>query len=533
MSSMQIRWKVFTVAFSIAVAGVLVAMGPADLRNAPDSPDVISEVGPTDGEAELDRLLEEAVAATDRGDYARAASLYREVELAGEGTPYEWTGVSGQVSVARIASDTQSALAVTARVTRARPDLAGLLAIWDGDTFAAAGDKGRAAERYRYALDRHGDDVIDGRPVGVTALSQLGAVELDRGNAAAAANAERQLLAEYAAYLDPEAALARALLFDAVASGGLSREQLADFLNPEAPRATDTPVTLQAGQLQTSSATEAVSLRGAYGITFILTPSDSHLLERAEGASRSSTEGSLACTVQDASNGFAVPFTHSHFGYEFMDYPDCCSGWHPGVDLNASGDCDLDFRSVARGCVRDIMSSSTDWGTVTVEHKYLPSTWVSQYGHGDRVYVSVGQSVSKGTRLGNTDDVATQSCHLHHEIREADHSNLTDASSYRNTPQSRVGDWFQEPLSFIASHRSYQWVRWIDEGAFTKTGTWNTVSGIGNQDDMMWAATTSTSLTRYARYSFTPPGSGTHELWVFVPWTNSTSTKAPVKLVKS
>jgi len=183
--------------------------------------------------------------------------------------------------------------------------------------------------------------------------------------------------------------------------------------------------------------------------------------------------------------------------------------------------------------VRDVTSGSTDWGTITVEHYYVPDFWISQYGHGNYpAYWSVGQAVSKGAALGNMDRVGTASCHLHHEIREIDHSNPYDASNYPNTPQKTVGDWYQDPLSFISAHRSYKWVRWVDEGAFVTQGTWTRVTDVGDRDDLIWASTAATS-TRSAQYTFTPPALGQYELWAFIPWNYATSNRTPVRLMKS
>ncbi len=404
----------------------------------------------------LDRLLQQATAAAERGNFPAAEEKYRLVEeLARDSDTWQrWAAISGQVWAARMGGTSENAMVVTRRVRDERPDLAGLMAIWEGDSLWFAGELTAAADRYRSAARDHGTDIVDGVPIGFTALRLLRQVELDRGNLGAAASAEHELLAFAAAGPEPKTVI---------------------------------------------------------------------------------VAGASACEVTAASDGFqnSINYDSSNFGYRFMEYPDCCSGWHPGVDLNAPNDCSLTFKAIARGCVRDTMGSASDYGTVSVEHYYLPDRWVSAYLHGDHPpAVSVGQAVTKGMTLGGVGAVGTSSCHLHQEVREADHGALFDAHAYHNTPQTRVGDSYQDPLPFIAAHRSYGRVVWADEGAFSRSGSWTTVTGIGDHDDMMWAATTS-SLTNRVTYSFTTTASGTHELWAFVPWTNNTTRRAPYKLVRS
>lgn len=513
---------------------VALSGGPASETMTGLDSDLLVLQAPSRSEQELDAVLQDAVAAADRGEFELAFDLYRQVEISAGTGWHHWAGISGQVQVARRTGDFALALSVTDRVVSEQPKLAGLLAIWDGDTYWCAGLIEQAVAAYQLAADQHGADLVDGVPLGVTALGQLAALQAATAQHADAAATERRLLAEFGRDVNREAVLARALLFEAVAAGSVSAERVGDFLNPEATRPS-TPVTLEAGRLVATPSRASVELRGAYGIEFVLKPADAELLEEEPSAAAPELDVIAACTPPAASDGFQNPIVYdpNNFGHLFMEYPDCCSGWHPGIDLNAPGDCSIDFKSVARGCVRDTASNGSDYGTVSVEHSYAPDPWVSTYIHGDYPpYVSVGQSVTKGQALGNVDDVGAASCHLHNEIREADHAYRDDAHNYSNTPLSRVGDWYQDPLPFIAAHRSYSWGIWADEGAFTRYGTWTYVTGVGDKDDMRWATTTS-SLTNYARLTFTSGSSGTYDFKAFVPYNYSTSTAARYKLVKS
>lgn len=491
---------------------------------------------PEGSTAKLDRWLIRATRMAEAGKLALARDLFRQVESSSPPGWHRWAALSGQVWAGRLAGSSDVALEVTHRIASESPDLAGLMAIWDGDTFWNSGELDQALQSYELASAIYGNDTVDGVPLGVSALRLLSLLELERGSPANAASAERELLARYPTYIDREASLARALLFEAAAAGAIAAQQLRSFLNPEEFR-TMPEIVLKEGSLVEASllAQKAMQLRGVRGVRFVLSESDQRLLTLTSQARAVRGRATTACTPANASDGFQTSITHDpgNFGFRFMTSPDCCSGWHPGVDLNAPNDCSLNFKSVARGCVRDTTSSASDYGTVSVEHTYLPDRWVSAYLHGDYPpLVSVGQAVTKGMSLGNVDDVGTSSCHLHLEIRETDHEVIFDARNYSNKPQSRVGDWYQDPLPFIAAHRSYAWVRWVDESAFTRSGTWNYVAGLGDRDDMMWAATTS-SLTNRASYEFTTQDSGTYELWAFVPWQNSTSRKVPYKVVKN
>jgi len=120
----------------------------------------------------VELLLDRAVAAANAGKFAEALRLYQELERSSDPS-YAWAGTSGQVIVHRMAGDGASARAVTQRIAAVRPGLAGLMAIWDGDTAMVEKDVERALGEYRRAADIHGRQVVDGQPIGVTALRQL------------------------------------------------------------------------------------------------------------------------------------------------------------------------------------------------------------------------------------------------------------------------------------------------------------------------------------------------------------------------
>jgi hypothetical protein len=486
---------------------------------------------PPPNEPQLDAVLQEAVLATLAGDLARALALYQEAEESGL-PAYAWAGISGQVALHRMAGDGHSARALTDRIAQGRPELAGLMAIWDGDTAVLEDDLSGAIASYERALDRFGDQWVDGKPIGAVALRQVSRAHLERGDARSAARAERRLLLNYGGAPNAELAAARILAFEAMATGELPLKPLEQLLH-DGDCSAQRPCALGGRRDIGRGRSQAVLLAGIAGMEFTLDAELRGALDRG-GALQSAAPlaAATACVTPIASDGFQNPIVNSAYGYRFMSSPDCCSGWHPGVDLNGAGDdCGLDFNAVASGCVRDVMSSSTDWGTAAVEHFYTPGNWTSQYGHGDRVYYSIDQAIVKGAPLGNVDTIGKSSgCHLHFEIREADHTARNDASAYHNSPQGTVADEYQDPEPFIAAHKAYQEARWTDEESFTFYGTWTTVTGAGDQDDLRWAYTTS-GLTNYARYEWTPSTSGTHEVWAFVPLSSNRTRRAPVKVV--
>jgi subtilase family serine protease/murein DD-endopeptidase MepM/ murein hydrolase activator NlpD len=512
----------------LAAVWLLVAAAPGDSQPVADRPG-------------LEDLADRAVAAANAGQLAEALKLYRELEQSADSS-LSWAGVSGQVIVHRMAGDGASARLVTQRVGAERPELAGLMAVWDGDTAMVEKDVERALGEYRRAADIHGTQVVDGRPVGVTALRQLSRAHLEKRDASAAAEAERELARRFPRFVDREEAAGRILAFEAMAAGELPLKPMARLLedgdcSPKRPCVFGRGGVVQHG----SPPADAKPLAGQQGL-FVTADA-----EAAAGfddgpnvpAEAPPASTALACTTTTAYSGFVNPMNGvKGGGFAFMETPDCCGGWHTGIDLNRGGfqqDCDDPFYSAAEGCVMDVMSSTSDWGSAAIEHFYPPSLWTSQYGHAHEVYVSVGQWVRRGKLIGRVGDTGTGACHLHFEIREPDHTTRNDAGSYHNASQSMVGDEYQDPLPFIAAHKRYTSVMPRDEDtfSFTPAASWTLVTTAGDNDDMRWALTTPVSpKTTYARHTVTAPSGGTWELWAFIPYANRSSTAVPYTLTR-
>jgi hypothetical protein len=499
---------------------------------------VPAEPQPAEDRSRLEHLLQNAVDAAKEEKFAKALSLYRQLEQSSDPW-YAWAGTSGRVVVHRMAGDGDSARAVTEQIAANRAELAGLMEIWDGDTAILEGDLGRALGAYRQAADLHGRQVVDGNPVGVMALRQLSQAQLEKGDALTAAETERELLRSYPGFVDREQAVGRILALEAMASGELPLKPLQKLLH-DGDCSSDRPCVLGGSGVRNAVPADATPLGGMEGIYIA---SELRIAEtpKIEANMALDTLAATACSTPINQRGFrSTPmYSDSSAGYKFMETPDCCGGYHTGIDLNRGGyqeDCNDPFYNVADGCVRNVMSSTTDWGSAAVEHFYAPRTWTSQYGHAYEVYVSVGQAISKGTKLGIVGGTGSGgpdsfACHLHFEIREQDHTARNNASAYHNAPQKRVGDEYQDPLPFLKAHRSYQRLLWRDENLFTLKGNWTHVTGVGDEDDMRWAYTTA-SKTTYARHTFSAPASGIWELWAFVPYTNRSSTAVPYRLVR-
>lgn len=134
-------------------------------------------------------------------------AVYREMYEAGS-----WVGVSGLVSTYRRIGDTEAAYSVTAEVAADKPDLAGLMLIWDGDTALTQEDK---MDFYNKAHTEYGDQLLDAEtPIGVLALGYISNLLVSEDRALAG-ETYRQILLEYPDYVDPIDILAEALILEA------------------------------------------------------------------------------------------------------------------------------------------------------------------------------------------------------------------------------------------------------------------------------------------------------------------------------
>lgn len=490
----------------------------------------------------LDEIMKLGWAAQESGDVQAAQKAFRAVAASNDAW-YSWAGESALVASHRLAGDRDGAREETARIAAERPELIALMRLWDGDTAASAGDLDQAVALYREAETLNGAALVGGEPLGALALRQLARAELGRGDALTAAQAEREILLRYPEASSPELTLAKALVYEAVADGVLPLKNLAELLH-DGDCSVAKPCRVGREVAWRRGGTGR-NLAGLSGLSFSLSAADEAGLEaalaknltnrRTEKASRAI----LACTPTAASDGFVYTLSNtSPGGYLFMDA--IPQGRHPGLDINTAakdGDCGVSFKVTAKGCVTD--SSPTNWGSATVQHLYTSRTWTSQYGHASSIAFSSGSAVTKGATLGKVGKVGLDpvegTCHLHHEIREQDHPAPTNADYYSSLTQTNVGDWYQNPFPFVDAHHSYATSpTWIDEDSFVRTGTWTLVSGVGDEDDLRWGATTATGTkSTYARYTFTPSTTGTYEVWAFVPWNYGTSTAVSYRLVRS
>lgn len=505
------------------------AAGAFASRRETDAAETVAQPDP------LAARLARAHRAVRAGDLRTAVTVFEDVR--GTAFPWHaWAAASSLVATYRMVGNFAAAYAETARIRAARPRLADLMSVWDGDTARLAGELAIARGHYRRAAD------ATSRDVAALALQQLARVALVEGAPGQAARHKRALVRRFPDLVSPELTLAEAMVYDAMATDSLPIVALSVLLH-EAVCTERVPCVLRNGRREPAATGPGKApgerLADLSGFRFHLSSDDRRLLDDASDAARrpevpNDSILTSVCTPARASDGFEHSMPNHHTGYAFMD--EIGGGrCHPGIDLNGPGRCNDDcgtvFVAVARGCVRDV--SPSDWGAATVEHFYIPATWVSQYGHAGAIYYSAGAAISKGAALGRVDRVGTACCHLHHELREADHPYRTHADYYSNLPRDEVGDWYQDPLRFHDAHRSYTGIQWADEGAFSRFGAWSYVSGVGDGGDMRWAPTTSTgSGESYARYAFRATHGGVHELWAFVPYDHATSRRARYRLVR-
>jgi murein DD-endopeptidase MepM/ murein hydrolase activator NlpD len=485
--------------------------------------------------ATLEDPFDLAREATANGDIDQAVEWLRIIEVIASNPFDAWAAVSAQVALYRESGRFDHADAVTSRMADQRPEAAGLMVLWAGDTAAFAG-------RYHDALAKY-TEVADGKEAGqqqirAQALKQAARLHAAHGRYGAAAVIFRALLQTHNQRVDPRWAMGQALLNEALERSGA----------PEGFQDPDRHWIVALERIHTAGtnggAAEGDDL-GVEGLRFQLSQDDRNLLRKAQRdrqtqAVQVAATTTAACAPPVAWSGFQLPFepNRSNYGYRYMEYPDSTGGYHPGVDLNwgwGADDANLDFAVVADGCVTDSPGANvkpTTWGSATVQHNFV-RIWTSQYGHADKVYYSYGAAVKKGWKLGNVGDIGSPGAyHLHFEIREQDHPSATDVDAYPNNSKTLVGDYYQDPESFIVAHPASSYYQWFDQGAWTFFGSWTTKTGIGNEDNLRYAATTSSSTkSNYATRNFTVPSSGTYRLFVFVPWNYSTSTKAPYRII--
>jgi murein DD-endopeptidase MepM/ murein hydrolase activator NlpD len=162
--------------------------------------------------------------------------------------------------------------------------------------------------------------------------------------------------------------------------------------------------------------------------------------------------------VPAATSGFQRPIVNHHYGWEWLDWTG--SVYHPGEDYNGPGngnaDCGAPVYAVASGTVRYVNTGS--WGGLVIEHVWQGTTIYSQYGHIFTSLVSVGQSVARGQHVAELGNVATVYCHLHWEIREADHPNPAYGPDWNTailTNPALVNAYYEDPEWWVDNHGPY------------------------------------------------------------------------------
>ena len=171
-------------------------------------------------------------------------------------------------------------------------------------------------------------------------------------------------------------------------------------------------------------------------------------------------------SVPEAFSGFQRPMVNDHSGYIFLQYAKYPTGWvwPPGWDYNGSGSGNADkgtvVVSVAIGKVISAPSKEPKvWGSLVIQHLYKGEFVYSQFGHMQKVFVSVGDIVDKGQKIGEMGSVKADSAHLHWEIRSANHPD-PDNAKYWNTKafqdKDKVQRWYYNPQYWVDNHGPYR-----------------------------------------------------------------------------
>lgn len=170
--------------------------------------------------------------------------------------------------------------------------------------------------------------------------------------------------------------------------------------------------------------------------------------------------GNSTLSIPEATSGFQRPYPYTNYGYEWLEWTGYV--YHPGYDLNGPDggdtDCGDDIYAVANGTVRYVNTGS--WGGIVVEHLWQGITVYSQYGHVSYSFVVNGQNVTKGQHIAEMGKVGTNIvyCHLHWEIREADHPNPTYGAYWDSSVLSNLSStqaYYEDPEWWVANHGSY------------------------------------------------------------------------------
>lgn len=485
--------------------------------------------------ADTEKQIELAQEFLRKGQYADSERIYREIE-ASENHWHSWVGTSGRYSAYIKSEDYESAYSLTEEIVARRPDLAGLMVIWNAQTATSSGDTEKALQLTKKAFSDYQNVVVDHEPVGLTALQMQVQLLASEGRYSEASISQRLILETYPSLVNPEETLAYALLLEAIEQIGIASldSELCETSSPCVIRNKQ----ILAGDLGRD---EPYSDIGSY--RFVFSDQDRDFLEKARNSKPfEASQTAVACTLNAASTGFQAPFSHTSIGLEYLaDNPD--SGFHPGIDLNGTGDdCLLDFAAVADGCVTfvaantngTISDTASNWTTAIIKHSYIKE-WRSQYAHGDKVYVAKDAAVTKGSAVGNIGKVSAGSCHLHFEIREGE-GTVDSGSFWKVSTKTEVADYYQNPLPFLSTHpKYYASPIWWDEDQMTQNGSWTAVTTSGNEDDHRYAATTATSTTtNRALKVFQATRTGSHSVYMFIPYTTrSLSDKVPVKITNA
>ncbi len=516
-----------------------------------------------------------------------------------------WAEMSEQIRGYRVEKNYSAALGVIENIIELEPKSEGLMHVWNGDIHVQAEDYENALAEYELAEAEFGSKIINKKTVGETALKQATRAAIKFKHPETAAQYARKLAIEYPESSRAEIALAWSLYYQAMSENdlqvmALETAQYTGLCSSTNPCYIKDKQLYRQSEIDITGFQDLVGSSGFYFylnqqeqniLEQILNPSDKYeneslLMSLIPAAHAEAGEVYQTCVIEDtpAYSGFALPISDITYGDLFMGYPASagCSGepgvnyscsyswYHPGVDFNNSYDHEHvqddygnwievctnpndGFNTVAAGCVQDVDVAS--WGSLTITHNYAPfngsydSDYVtSQYGHADEVDVSEGFPVALEDDEGDRVEVGSIgavggdfACHLHFEIREEDHPDPYHAGHWDPGSEDEVGQYYQDPESFIEGHPAFDWLHWIDEGSsmWSHTGTWVPVTTKGNGDgheesDLYYTSTTSSpNPTATATLRFTASNSGDHQLYMFAPWSTQTkSNSVPIEITE-
>ncbi|MEM7343501.1 MAG: peptidoglycan DD-metalloendopeptidase family protein [Chloroflexota bacterium] len=240
--------------------------------------------------------------------------------------------------------------------------------------------------------------------------------------------------------------------------------------------------------------------------------------------------------------------------------------WHPGEDWNGRGGGDSDLGdpiyAISNGRVAELGYFPPSWGNIVLIEHALPdgTKFWSQYAHLERMFVTQGQTIKRGDRIGTMGKGAKTDkypqgrwiAHLHFEIRKRKLRAANWLPMMRN--KDEVLNNYYQPKEFIAAHRPDQMTQPLKASPTPKrveplhvivdSEKEDRVSGVfmkadqehwysapyGYYNSMLWTYAGAYREENWAEWRPFLPEEGDWQVWAYIPPMHATTTRAIYKI---